>query len=529
MKSDPVGVIDIGSNSIRSMVAEPLAGGTFRILDDEKETVRLASGLTRAGALSEAAMRRALRALRRMGEIVRGRGVRRVAVVATSAIRNATNRRRFVERVRRETGLRVRVISGAEEGRLAFRSAALSFDLGNVPCAVADVGGGSTELVLALGSHIQEVHSLPLGAVALTEEHLASDPVRPRELRALRRAIRRRLREAGIEADPRPQFLIASGGTASAVAQMMMARERLDGRAVQGFEMTQADLLHLREALLRRTLRERRRMEGLSPDRADIIIAGVAILYEIMDRLKVNVLRISARGIRYALLHQMIAGRSRPLPPPFARRRRLVAAEGFGRSLRFEQAHARHVQRLAESLFDQLASPLGLDPADRDLLSAAALLHDVGYVVSFRQHHKHTYHLIAHAQIEGFSPREHEVMALVARYHRRSSPKKRHAPFAALPRPDRQRVRTLSALLRIADALDRRHTQRVHAVRCEAGPRRVRIQLEGEGDLAVEIHGASGKAGAFRKEFVREVVFGAVRRRRTAGPAVVPLRLRAGG
>jgi exopolyphosphatase/guanosine-5'-triphosphate,3'-diphosphate pyrophosphatase len=225
----------------------------------------------------------------------------------------------------------------------------------------------------------------------------------------------------------------------------------------------------------------------------------------------------------------MIAGRSRPLPTPFARRRRLVAAEAFGRSLRYEQAHARHVQRLAESLFDQLAPPLGLDPADRDLLSAAALLHDVGYVVSFRQHHKHTYHLVAHAQIEGFTPREHEVIAQVARYHRRSTPRKRHAPFAALPRPDRKRVRTLSALLRVADALDRRHTQRVRAVRCEAGPRRLRLNLEGEGDLAVEIHGASGKAEALREVFGREVVFRAARGRRARRAAAPPVRMRAGG
>ncbi len=522
MRNEPVAVIDIGSNTIRSLVVEPLPGGGYRSLDDEREVVRLASGLTRRGALTDIAIRRAVRALERMAAIARGRGVRRIQTVATSAIRNARNRAVFVERVRRATCLRVRVISGAEEARLAFRSAALSFDLANTPCAVVDVGGGSTELVLAIGSHIQEVHSLPLGAVALTEMHPASDPIRRREFRSLRRAVRRALRTAAIEADPRPLVLIASGGTASAVAQMMMARENLQGRDVQGFELTQADLLHLREALLRRTLGERRQMPGLSPDRADIIVAGVAILYEVMNVLKVNTLRISARGIRHALIDRMIRGRKLDRAAAPSRGRRLQAAEAFGRSLRFEQTHARQVQRLALRLFDDLAGPLGLDAGERDLLAAAALLHDVGYVVSFRQHHKHAYHLIAHAQIDGFTPREHEIIALAARYHRKAPPRRRHAAWASLPRRWRDVVRRLSAILRIADGLDRRHSQRVRDLHCDVGSRRVRIDLEGEADLAVEIHGASGKAGLFRTVFGRALTLRARSERRVERRAVPP-------
>jgi exopolyphosphatase/guanosine-5'-triphosphate,3'-diphosphate pyrophosphatase len=506
MKTAPVAVIDIGSNTIRSLVVEPLPGGGYRTLDDEREVARLASGLTRRGALTDIAIRRAVRALERMAAIARGRGVRRIRTIATSAIRRARNRAHFVERVRESTGLRVRVISGAEEARLAFRSAALSFDLGSSPCAVVDVGGGSTELVLAIGGHIQEVHSLPLGAVTLTETHRASDPVRHREFRALRRTVRRALRAAGIEPDPRPVVLIASGGTASAVAQLMMARENLLGRGVQGFEMTQADLLHLRAALLRRTLAERRRMPGLSPDRADIIVAGVTILYEIMDRLRVNTLKVSARGIRHALVEHLIHGHGPHRPPAPGRGGRLLAAEAFGRSLRFEQAHARQVQRLALRLFDELAGPLGLEAGGRDLLAAAALLHDIGYVVSFRQHHKHTYHLIAHAQIDGFTPREHELMALVARYHRKAPPRGRHSAWAALPGRWRDVVRRLAALLRIADGLDRRHSQRVRDLCCRVGPRRVLIDLVGDGDLSVEIHGASGKAALFRRVFDRDVL-----------------------
>jgi exopolyphosphatase/guanosine-5'-triphosphate,3'-diphosphate pyrophosphatase len=322
-----------------------------------------------------------------------------------------------------------------------------------------------------------------------------------------------------MELEPAPQFLIASGGTASTLAQMALARQGLPGRTVQGYEMTQAELLHLRQALLRRNLEERRAMPGLSADRADIILAGVTILYEILDHLKVNVLKVSTRGIRHALLGRLIARMGlRPGRSPL-QRRRLSAAESFGRSLGFEQAHGEQVQRLASLLFDGLQTSLGLEPDSRELLCAAALLHDVGYVVGYRQHHKHSYHLIAHSHLDGFTPREREIIALVARYHRRSVPAKKHPEWAALPREDRRLVRQLSALLRIADALDRRHSRGVRDLRCDIRGRRVRVELACPRDVSVEIHGAMDKSRLFEEVFDRKVVFRALPSRKLHSPA----------
>jgi exopolyphosphatase/guanosine-5'-triphosphate,3'-diphosphate pyrophosphatase len=421
------------------------------------------------------------------------------------------------------------VVSETEEARLAFESAALSFDLGDQPCAVADIGGGSTELILALGTHIQQEHSLHLGAVSMTERFISGDPVRGRDLERLQRHVRRRLRAARIEADPAPQFLIASGGTATSLAQIVMARQGLEGRPVLGFEMTQAEVLHLLSAMLRRTNAERQRMPGLQPDRADIIVAGTVILYEIMARLKINILRVNARGIRHALLHRMIAKKATDPASGPAAPQRVAAAEAFGRSLRFEERHAMQVKRVSESLFDQLAKPLELDPALRDLLSAAALLHDVGYVVSYRQHHKHAYRLIAHGSLEGFTPRERELIALIARYHRRGFPKKTHRGFGSLPKDDRRLVSRLSALLRLADALDRRHSQRLREARVRiAEDGTVRLALRSERDLMVEAHAAEEKADLFEEVFGRNLVV-TTRRQSRAGrsesSSPAPLRL----
>lgn len=522
MKRVPLAVIDVGSNTIRSLIVQPLPDRSYRILDDEREPVRLASGLTRQGRLSTSAIARGVKVLKRMAEIVRGRGVRRVEVVATSAIRTASNQREFIDRVRSETGLRVRVISGAEEARLAFESAARSFDLAEFPCAVADVGGGSTEVILGVGNHMQRDYSLSLGTVALTEEFLHSDPVKRREFKAMRKRIQRELEAAKIARAPRPQFLIASGGTATSIAQMVMARQGLDGRPVQGFEMTQAELLHLRQALLRRTLAELRETPGLSPDRADLIIAGVAILYEVLGHLKANVLRVSTRGIRHALLNRLITRRSALVTAPLVRRRRLASAEALLRSLRVEPQHGEHVRDIALSIFDQCAESLGIEAGARDLLAAAALLHDVGYVVGFRQHHKHSYHLIAHAQLDGFTPHEREIIAQVARYHRRSGPKKRHAAWAALSHEYRELVARLSAILRIADALDRRHSQGVRVVRCRVTRRRIHVAIRAGTGLGVELHAAQSKTGLFRKVFRRIVKIEMVR----SGPPVRPVSAR---
>ena len=523
----PLAIIDVGSNSIRSLVVEVSPEGGTKVVDDQREVVRLAAGLKKDGRLSPKAMKRALLALGRMADIARARGARRIAVIGTSAIREAKNQRVFLDRVRTETGLRLRVVSENEEARLAFESAALSFELGDQPVAVVDIGGGSTELVLALGRNIQQDHSLRLGAVTLTERYVTSDPIRRRDLELMQRHIRRRLKAAKLERHPAPRVLIASGGTATNLAQIVMARQGLEGRPVLGFEMTQAELLHLLSAMMRRTVAERRQMPGLSPDRADIIVAGAVILYEIMARLRINVLRVNARGVRHALLQRMIT-RGDAGPAPVRGPRRVAAAEAFGRSLHFEERHALQVRRLADALFDGLAGPLGIDPDARDLLSAAALLHDVGYVVSYRQHHKHTYQLIAHASLEGFTPRERELLALVARYHRRAAPKRRHRAWAGLPKDDRVLVVQLTSILRLADALDRRHSQRLRELRCRVSDDEVRLVLRSERDLQIEAHAAEEKAELFEKVFGRALMVTTRRQSRAAraeAASPAPLRI----
>jgi exopolyphosphatase/guanosine-5'-triphosphate,3'-diphosphate pyrophosphatase len=483
--------IDIGTNSIRLVVAEVEPDGSYRILDEEREMTRLGSGVYRTGRLSAAAMDRALAALGRMKAIVDGFAVSELRCVATAAVREAVNGGAFRREAQRRFKLRIELITAEEEAQLAFQSAVRHFDVGRRPVAIADIGGGSLEVILAAGAAIEQVVSLPLGAVRLTERYGRSDPWRDKHWRALRRRIRRVL-ESQLGTPPfQPELLIGSGGTFTNIAEMIMADRQGETGPAHGYAIARADLDALVDRLREMPLALRRELPGLNPRRADIIVAGAAAVARLARRLGVREILVNERGIRDGLLLSMI-GERLPRPAPVDR---MEAVRAFARKCRSNERHDRHIADLAGRIFDGVRVRLELPEAARDLLVAGALLHDVGYLISHSGHHKHAYHLILHGDIRGFSGREIELIANIARYHRRAPPRKSHANFARLDRADRRLVRVLAGIVRVADGLDRTHTQRVSDVRCAWRGGRLRLLLTARSDPRIEIGDASRKAG----------------------------------
>jgi exopolyphosphatase/guanosine-5'-triphosphate,3'-diphosphate pyrophosphatase len=260
--------------------------------------------------------------------------------------------------------------------------------------------------------------------------------------------------------------------------------------------------VHLLHRLRATPLDVRRQMPGLNPQRADIIVAGAAAVARLSKRLGVQQICVNPGGLRDGLLLSMIAERSvLQAADPVRPKDRLESVRAFARKCRSSERHCEHVARLAAQLFDGLREPFGLPGDGRDLLIAATLLHDAGYLINHAKHHKHAYHLIQHAELQGYSSREVELIANVARYHRKALPKKRHPNFARLERADRRLVRQLAAILRVADGLDRTHTQRVTAVGVETGRARIRLVLEAVSDPQVEMWDAQRKAGLFARVF----------------------------
>jgi exopolyphosphatase/guanosine-5'-triphosphate,3'-diphosphate pyrophosphatase len=492
--------IDIGTNSIRCINVEADPQGNFRILDDEKAMVRLGEGLSDSGFISPEATARAVEALQRMAKISAGLGAEVDAVVATSAVRKALNRNQFIRHIKEQTGLQIDVISGEFEAELAALSVHHNFALDQQRYALADIGGGSVEIVVATGRHTESVISLDLGAVFLTEAFVRSDPVTDENFKSLRKHIRKTLKKAGIGDGLPASCLIGSGGTMTNIGSMVMALRGEQYDTVHRYEVLHSEIVHLLAMLRRKSHKERVQIAGLNPERADIILAGMVLTDQLMRRCRINKLRINAQGIREGLILRSLQQRGLIADADEARGWRDAVLD-FARSCRFDEPHSLQVARLAKTIFSALATDYGLKPRHAELLEAAALLHDIGYFISYDRHHRHSYHLIRHANLFGFTPQEREIVAQVARYHRKGKPKKSHAPFALLAPDDRCLVRQLGGILRLADGLDRRRNSQVSKLDCRLQNRVLTLKLSGDSDLSVELYGARSKGDLFEAAF----------------------------
>lgn len=489
-----IAAIDIGSNSIRSTIVEVPVEGPRVILDEERAFARLGAGLAQTGRLSEAAIGESVTALDMMLRIAREYDVTRVRAIATAAVRTAVNGEEFVSRLADELGLDVEVITGEQEGRLALLSAVESLALtGSI--AVVDIGGGSVEIVRAIGREPTQVVSLPLGAVVLSDRFRTADPMPKSQYRLLGEHVREALAGGLPEAEP-PATLVGSGGTVTTLAAMIAAERNPGLASMHGFAFSKDELRALRARLARSTAKERAGIKGMSDARIGLIVAGAVVLDEVMEHLGARRVIANARGMREGIIIDTVERERGPAPDTD----RMRSVREFGGQCRHDVAHAEQVCRIALQLFDGLREPLGLSADDRPLLEAAAVLHDVGYHISYEQHHKHSYHLISHAMLPGFGASERRIIAAVARYHSGSLPKAKHEAMEGLDASDRRTVSRLAALLRVADGLDRSHGARVSAVRAGVRKGRLTLTIEGRPPLDIELNAGERKSDLLERE-----------------------------
>ncbi|HUQ46152.1 MAG TPA: Ppx/GppA phosphatase family protein [Gemmatimonadaceae bacterium] len=490
-----IAAIDIGSNSVRQIVADVTPDGGITVVDEMKAAPRLGADLDVTGVLGTTAMERAAEAVGRMATLARQLGASRIEAVATSAVRDAANGDQFVARVRQEAGLDLRIIDGAGEARLSWLSALAHFDVGVGRTVVMDIGGGSLELALAADGVLDDLVSLPFGALRLTERYLRGG-TSPKAMEKLRRTVRAALKDVLPRRDWRGAQLIGSGGTFTNLAGIHLARRgMLVARNVHATAVPRVDVEHILDALAAMPSDERRAVAGLNAERADIIVAGIAVAAEVMARIEARDVHVSRYGIREGLLLEIARVTPAVADPGEARER---SVREFAARCHYEEGHASQVQRLALRLFDAFGARLGCTPGDRQTLADAALLHDVGYHINYDRHHKHSYHLILHAELLGITPAEQVVIANVARYHRGAPPKKKHRNFSGLDKELRDRILRLSAILRVADGFDRGHVGAVGELGIRYLRRAIRITprpVKGANQLRLELWGAQRKAG----------------------------------
>jgi exopolyphosphatase / guanosine-5'-triphosphate,3'-diphosphate pyrophosphatase len=509
--------IDIGSNSIKLVVVEATSSDSFAVLAREKEVVRLGHDTLREGHLAPAAIQRAAACIGRFRSIAEARGaLEQTIAIATASVREAHNAAEFIEEVQKRTGVRVEVLSGLEEARLIGIAAAQGCGSKGKSLLNIDIGGGSTEFSLVVDSVPAELFSLKLGAVGLTEQFISTDPIKPKELRALREEIRAALERPSRELRAtRWQQATGTSGTILAIGEALRLRRlralSADEQGAQParVEITLSELERFNERMAEMDASGRRNAFGLSAQRAEIIVAGGQILEGAMRALNLNALHTCDYALREGViidrLREMEAESRPPLPDIVDPRLRGVHA--VGRRFGYEEAHAHHVAAFAEKFFDSLANHFKLTRHHRTLLSAAALLHDIGYHIASEAHHKHSLYLIKHSELTGFSEAEREVIANVVRYHRGALPRERHPQYAALGEQDRETVWRLGAILRVADAFDRSHDSSVSDIRCEREGKNVHIQLRSAHNCHKEIWAAEQKRDMFEQAFDCKLTF----------------------
>jgi exopolyphosphatase/guanosine-5'-triphosphate,3'-diphosphate pyrophosphatase len=493
--------IDVGSNTVRSVVVEVPVGGPHRVIDDERAMTKLGRGLETTGMLDPEAVEESVSALKTMIKIGRNLGANEVHAIATEAVRRASNGQELLDRLREEAGLEVEVVSEEEEGRLVWLSAASMAK--DMPFAVVlDIGGGSVEVIQAVRGEPASIVSLPIGARFMTERFVTGDPVADKSFKALKRHIRRSLRGAVTPLEPGVPSIIGSGGTVSAIAAMVGGLRGKRYESLQGVEISRADVMQLLGILSHSTAEQRLAMPGASADRSDIILAGTLVLAEVMKLFGASKVLVNARGIREGIVLDALLSDGAITPVPDTRQ----AVRDLGHRYRYDRDHAEQVARLATDLFDQLSQPLGLDPSTRPLLEAAATLHDIGYYISYDRHHKHSHHLILHSGLPGFTQRQLAIIAAVGRYHTKALPKRSHPEVSSLEPKDRALVRTLAAILRIADGLDRGRGGRIISVKATDDGSTTRLDVAGAEDLHAELYGVDKKKDLYEEVFGRRVV-----------------------
>ena len=489
------GVIDMGSNAIKLKIARCEAPGLIETLCDEREAVRVGAGVFRGKPIPRETVHAIVDVLARFKKLFESHKVERFRAVATSAMREAPNRHSLIQEIQERTGITLEVISGSEEARLIQVGTSLDVNAARGSVLFIDIGGGSCELSVRENGELKELCSLALGAVRLTENFISTDPISAAEHRKLKDYVYSELRNnVGTLGRRSYELAIGTAGTINAICESILEqREKYASSTPSAVRYTAISDFHRRMREL--PLDERKALPALSSNRADIIVAGAAVLKYVLKMFHVAAIRPSKRGLRDGVLLDLLLRNAQDarLEQEFHRARRESLVH-FGDRFNVPRAHTDHVTKLALSLFDQLRDSHKLGDGERGLLEAAGLLHEVGRAVSYGSMHKHSYYIIKNAELTGFTQDEIAVVANIARYHRRSEPSPRHENFSTLSPRQRIVVRWLAGILRVADGLDRHHDARVRDVKVRMSPKAITLDLDNEYEAELEIWSSQRKA-----------------------------------
>jgi exopolyphosphatase/guanosine-5'-triphosphate,3'-diphosphate pyrophosphatase len=488
-----IAAIDIGTNSVHMIVVRVRPDFSFEIIDREKEMVRLGAGGLDGKKLTREAMTAALAALSKFERLAQSHQVDAILAAATSATREAENGGEFLTTIERQTGIRPRIITGTDEARLIHLAAVYGVDTPK-PAVVIDIGGGSVEITLGSGQEVRFARSFKIGVIRLTERFVGSDPLSGRDERKM-------VKYVGEQVDRYLAHVVEAGfdrviGTSGTILSLGTVATAIDKGAapeeVRNLRVPAKSIRRVRKVVTGLDLEERLHVPGMDPRRADLAVAGAVLLDTLLKKLGATDITLCDLALREGLIldfvHEHRSEIARVDRYPDVRRRSTIE---LGERSNWEHDHARQVARLALQMFDDTQAIHGLGEREKEWLEYASLLHDVGNHISYERHHRHSYYLIKNGDLRGFEPEEIEVIALVARYHRRAAPKRGQEGYDDLTSELRRTVRVLSAFLRLAEALDRSRNTVVRALTVRQRGEELVLQLQAAGDAELEVWAAN--------------------------------------
>lgn len=505
-----IAAIDAGTNSFHMIIARiDRNGEKLSVIDKEKEIVRLGAGSANMKFITEEAMTKAVQTLKRFKRICRSKKAS-IRAVGTSAVREAVNSDFFIKKVRVETGIDIEVISGFEEARLIYQGVLHALPVYGKKVLVIDIGGGSTEFLVGERNNIFYGNSLKIGNIRLTEMFFQGKRIKRKAVKKCEKYVEgmlfpvvRAIKKEGYSG------VIGSSGTIANVLQMIRKFTREEATKTSAV-FTSADFQRLGKRILSAgSVLKIAAIPGMDKKRADIILPGIIILKKVFEMLRVNEMHVSDYALREGVIFDTYARRHPGKYAGALRDLRYRSVISLGRDFQLEEGHALHTARLALEIFDRTKMIHRMGAAEREYLHYGAILHDIGLVISHSQHHLHSYYLIRNAELFGFTENEKEIMANVGRYHRKSHPKIKHPGFMNLAEKDRDTVKKLAAILRIADGLDRMHSSAIKLVDCRVRAGTVTFVLRhGSGDrVDISLWGAETKKFLFEDVFELKVNF----------------------
>jgi exopolyphosphatase/guanosine-5'-triphosphate,3'-diphosphate pyrophosphatase len=506
---DPVHVaaIDAGSNAVRLSIARAYSALDIEPLLTERLSLRLGEGVFVRHRFTEETVKKAVKAFRRLRDLMEEFGVTKYRAVATSATREAQNRHRFIRRIKQASGVSLEIISANEESRLGREAVIATLGPESPPRCIVDLGGGSLEISVLRDHTVLQGAQLPIGTVRLMTTLGIPGVIRPVQAEQVRRYVRALL-ESRLPSRPNlaDQVAVALGGNAETLANVAPGPRR------HGLPTLELSLLRERlPDILKRDVRERMKAYGVRRDRADVMAIAAIIFVTLGRYLNIRSFAIPSVGIREGLLQEIAReafSRKEPHHYNAESRQMLLGTRSFGRRLEYDQRHAEHVRELSLMLFDQLQPIHHLPAQARVQLEAGALLHDVGHMVSHRGHHKHGEYLTLNGDIPGLEGRDRHLVASVVRYHnRKSEPASHHPAYSALNNNDKRTARRLASIVRIAEGLDHSHRERIQNLHASFQRGAVAIQVDARGDAAEDLRDAERSSDLFEKEFHVKLYF----------------------